>query len=80
MNNFRPDLNGIQCRQIIRALSASKRLRSEAIILLYDPIEELSVIGRVEDYNLRIGWFQVEGERFSLANIISTEHNKYNYI
>lgn len=66
----RPELDEQEVEQIIASVQWSHHHTEVVKLRLYDPYEQLIVEGVVEKIDPLDGWFQVNDDRFRLADII----------
>jgi putative heme degradation protein len=69
-NGKRPELDEQEIEQIIAIVQWSHYHTEMVKLCLYDPYEQLIVEGIVEKIDPHDGWFQVNDDRFMLADII----------
>ena len=66
-------LDEMELENVSNAFRTSMELKRPAKIRLYDPFEELQVIGVVEKVDMVIARFKVDGEWFKVADVLGAE-------
>jgi hypothetical protein len=69
----RKELDEYELQLVEAAIHQSIRSRQTLIVSLYDPYEELKVIGLIERIDQRAKQIRVDGEWFDMRDIMSAE-------